>query len=279
VSVVLPNRKPVQTKPAVVEIVAMDEKGSPVKQGTGFFISSDGLVVTNFHVIQGAASFAALDSHGALFIFEKIVAQPTGVDLAVLKFRANDVSFLKLGRSIDKVEGEKVIVIGNPKGLEFTVSDGIISAFREGRSLIQITAPISHGSSGSPVMDESGQVIGVATLVSVEGQNLNFAIAVEQVSAVLSSQGIDLPKAEYPNKSQDGRTAEKSSSPARGVLMVTAKSTNVTFQENGGFLVFFGNGRSVAASIAKPESTEIGHAIRFKPGLTRSSMNGICLIR
>ena len=78
-----------------------------------------------------------------------------------------------------------MIVIGNPTGLTGTVSDGIISAFLENRSLIQITAPISPGSSGSPVMDEDGQVIGVATLQIVEGQNLNFAIAVEKVSAAL----------------------------------------------------------------------------------------------
>jgi S1-C subfamily serine protease len=174
-----------RTKPAIVEIVAMDEQVSPKKLGTGFFISSDGLVVTNFHVIRSAASLAAVNNNGALFLFEKIVAEPTGVDLAILKFRANDVPFLRLGDSTDKVEGEKVIVIGNPSGFLGTVSEGVISGFRENRYLIQITAPISHGSSGSPVMDENGQVIGVATWLSEPGQNLNFAIAVEKVSAAV----------------------------------------------------------------------------------------------
>jgi trehalose/maltose transport system substrate-binding protein len=115
------------------------------------------------------------------------VAHPAGVDLAVLKFQAHDVPFLKLGESTEKVEGERVVVIGNPTGLTGTVSDGIISAFRENRSMIQITAPISPGSSGSPVLDDGGSVIGVATLISSEGQNLNFAIAVEKVSAALAS--------------------------------------------------------------------------------------------
>jgi serine protease Do len=78
-------------------------------------------------------------------------------------------------------------VIGNPEGFEGTVSDGIISAFRENRSMIQITAPVSHGSSGSPVLDESGQVLGIATIVFREGQNLNFAISGEAIRvAVLS---------------------------------------------------------------------------------------------
>jgi S1-C subfamily serine protease len=167
---------------AVAEIL-----GSPVKQGTGFFISSDGLVVTNFHVISGAASVAAVGNNGSVFIFESLVSHPANIDLAILKFRANYVPFLKLGESAEKVEGERVIVIGNPTGLSGTVSDGIISAFRENRSMIQITAPISHGSSGSPVLDDSGSVIGVATLIQAEGQNLNFAIAVEEVSAALGS--------------------------------------------------------------------------------------------
>jgi serine protease Do len=68
-------------------------------------------------------------------------------------------------------------VIGNPEGLEGTVSDGIISAFRDNRSMIQITAPISPGSSGSPVLDEAGNVVGIVTQVFKEGQNLNFAIS------------------------------------------------------------------------------------------------------
>jgi tetratricopeptide (TPR) repeat protein len=177
-----------KTKPAIVEIVAIDQKGSTNRLGTGFFISPDGQVVTNQHVIEGAASIAAINNNGAMFMFERVLSQPPGVDLAVLKFRATDVPFLTLGKSTTAVEGQKVIVIGNPTGLTGTVSDGIISAFRENRSLIQITAPISHGSSGSPVMDETGQVVGVATLIKEEGQNLNFAIAVEKVSAALTQQ-------------------------------------------------------------------------------------------
>src|SRR5271157_5169359 len=174
-----------KAKPAIVEIVVTDATGAPKTLGTGFFVSPDGLVVTNFHVVQGASSIAAINNNGAVFLFKKTVAQPPGVDLAILKFQANDVPFLKLGRSIDKVEGERVIVIGNPTGLTGSVSDGIISAFRENRSLIQITAPISQGSSGSPVLDEKGEVIGVATFENTRGQNWNFAIAVEKVSAAL----------------------------------------------------------------------------------------------
>jgi tetratricopeptide (TPR) repeat protein len=174
-----------KAKPAIVKIVVTDATGAPKTLGTGFFVSPDGLVVTNFHVVQGASSIATINNNGAVFLFQKTVAQPPDVDLAILKFQAHDVPFLKLGRSIDNVEGERDIVIGNSTGLTGSVSDGIISAFRENRSLIQITAPISQGSSGCPVMDEMAEVIGVATLENRQGQKSNFAIAVEKVSAAL----------------------------------------------------------------------------------------------
>jgi S1-C subfamily serine protease len=178
-----------KTKPAIVELVAMDENGSPTKLGTGFFVSPDGLVVTNFHVVSEASSLAAISNNGATFSFEKVTARPQGVDLAILKFRATNVPFLTLGQSTNKVEGDQVIVIGNPSGLTGTVSDGIISAFRKDPDYIQITAPISPGSSGSPVMDESGKVIGVATWQKTGGQNLNFAIPVETVIQAIASIG------------------------------------------------------------------------------------------
>jgi hypothetical protein len=174
-----------KAKPATVQIMAMDENWSPIKTGTGFFISRDGVVVTNFHVIQGAPHLAARTNEGAVFQFQRVLAHPQDVDLAILKFAADGAAFLKLGQSTDAVEGQRVLVIGSPEGLQGTVSDGIISAFRENRSMIQITAPISPGSSGSPVMNESGEVIGVATMVTKAGQNLGFAIPAEEVERAL----------------------------------------------------------------------------------------------
>jgi S1-C subfamily serine protease len=122
-----------RTKPAVVKIFAFDEKGSAIRFGSGFFISSDGQVVTNQHVVEGAASITAVNNNRAVFLFERVFARPTGVDLVILKFRASDVPFLELGQSATAVEGQKIIVIGNPTGLTGSVSDGIISAFREKR--------------------------------------------------------------------------------------------------------------------------------------------------
>jgi S1-C subfamily serine protease len=174
-----------KSKPAVVQIVAVDAKQNPCKTGTGFFVSSDGLLLTNNHVIAGADDLFAQTSTGAIYIFRSVVFRSAEFDVALLKFAAIGAPYLELGSSINAVEGQRVLVIGSPEGLEGTVSDGIISAFRDNRSFIQITAPISPGSSGSPILDESGQVIGIATSIQKEGQNLNFAIAVETLKIAL----------------------------------------------------------------------------------------------
>jgi len=122
-----------------------------------------------------------------------VIFRSVSLDLALLKFAATGVPYLKLASSVHVAEGQRVIVIGRPEKLAETVSDGIISAFRNNRSSIQITAAFSPGSSGSPVLDESGQVIGIATSTSKEGQNLNFAISVETLkTAFLTS--VDQPR-------------------------------------------------------------------------------------
>ena len=101
---------------------------------------------------------------------------PEDQDIAVLKFKASDQAFIKVSGTTTIEPGQKVVVIGAPLGLENTVSDGIVAALRQESEWIQITAPISPGSSGSPVFAEDGTLIGMATLSLVKGQQLNFAI-------------------------------------------------------------------------------------------------------
>ena len=234
-----------KTKPATIQIVAFDENWSTIRTGTGFFISPDGLAVTNFHVIQGASHPSGRTNEGAVFKFERVVAHPPGVDLAILKFEADGVACLHLGRSTDAVEGQTVLVIGSPEGLQGTVTEGIISAFRENRSMIQISAPISAGSSGSPVMNESGDVIGVATLVTREGQNLGFAIAVEEVGRALTAPRVitEVPSVPPPESTQpssngsivkwsDGRTLIHPEHSVRAYV-IKVKSNDTLILRNG----------------------------------------------
>lgn len=170
-----------KTKPAVVQILTFDQDNKPLARGTGFFITPDGILLTNYHVITGAGTIIAKTTTGKAYPLKRICGYSENCDVAELQFVTPKVPCLTLGPSSGAVEGQHVLVIGNPEGLEGTVSDGIISAFRDNRSWIQITAPISHGSSGSPVLDGFGQVIGIATILFKDGQNLNFAISSETI--------------------------------------------------------------------------------------------------
>ncbi len=195
-----------KAKPAVVEILTFDQQNNLLKTGTGFFISPDGLLLTNYHVISGGSSIMAKTPTGAVYFLKSVLSASKTYDVAKLQFFATDVPYLTLGSSSGAIEGQRVLVIGNPEGLGGTVSDGIISAFRDNRSMIQITASISPGSSGSPVLDEAGNVVGIVTQVFKEGQNLNFAISSESIrdaiakSAVVTAKWPDGRKLLHPDQ-------------------------------------------------------------------------------
>jgi serine protease Do len=176
--------------PAVVTIVSADAKD--IVQGSGFIISSDGKIVTNFHVVAGKPAILARRSDGSFLVIKSVLASDKANDLAILQVEGRNLPFVPLGDSDGVKVGEAICVIGSPMLLEGAVSAGIISAVRElqdGRKLLQITAPISKGSSGSPIFNRKGEVIGVASFILSEGQNLNFAVPSNVVKALLSRLG------------------------------------------------------------------------------------------
>jgi S1-C subfamily serine protease len=159
-----------------IHSVVIIEAGN--SQGSGFFIEQN-IVATNYHVIEGESyGIAKIVSTNQTFEITKILAVDEIKDLALLSVAYNNGEPLPIGDDRGLSIGEKVYAIGNPKGLEGTFSEGIVSAIRElpSRKIIQITAPISSGSSGGPILNGSGQVIGVAVATILDGQNLNFAI-------------------------------------------------------------------------------------------------------
>ena len=172
-------------KPSVVIIFAYDNKGEFLKLGSGFFINQRGDIITNYHVLQGASSADIKTSDGKTYPITYIVAEDEQSDIIRLSvdIPSQYVYPLSLSAIFPEV-GERIIVYGSPLGLEKTVSDGIVSAIRDVPAygkVIQITAPVSPGSSGSPVLNMQGEIIGVATFQMVEGQNLNFAIPSERI--------------------------------------------------------------------------------------------------
>jgi tetratricopeptide (TPR) repeat protein len=176
--------------PSVAVINVYDIDGKLKNLGTGFFITPDGGLVTNYHVIEGGMRAEAKLSSGEVLPIEGIISEDREGDLVLLTIGLKGRSFPTLKLTETKIEsGQPVIVIGSPFGLEGTVSDGIISGIRnvpDFWEIIQITAPISKGSSGSPVLNMRGEVIGVATFFIKEGQSLNFAISGDKVKSLLS---------------------------------------------------------------------------------------------
>src|ERR1700687_1264915 len=172
-------------KPSAVAIETFDARGEKLSRGSGFFIDVD-RIVTNRHVIEGAYRAEVHLNSGYAYQVRSVAAVDAEGDLALLKIDAppNLVRPLSLDRTSPQ-EGESIVVIGNPFGLEGSVTNGIVSAVRDIPGfcrIIQITAPISPGSSGSPVVNMQGQVIGVATLQITGGQSVNFAIPSERIA-------------------------------------------------------------------------------------------------
>lgn len=150
---------------------------TPVGQGTGFFVGP-GLVVTNLHVVAGQSQIQVTTHDGRSHAVASIAALDTAFDLAALRVGPRAVPVVELGDSDAARQGDSVLAFGNPLGLEATLSTGIISARREfaGGYALQTSAAISPGSSGGPLLNARGEVIGVTSLLAANGQNLSFAV-------------------------------------------------------------------------------------------------------
>ena len=180
---------------ATVYLEMKDRNGVPLGFGSGFFVREN-LIATNFHVIEGATQGTAkLVGKYTTHAIEGITATDKTNDLALLKVTTSGIKPLPLGMSSDVKIGEMVYVAGNPKGLEGTFSDGIVSNKRGGytNERLQMTAPISPGSSGGPVLNRKGKVIGVSFMTIEGGQNLNFAIPSRYLGVLLARSGTAKP--------------------------------------------------------------------------------------
>jgi len=174
--------------PSVVVLIMSDANGQPISLGTGFFVRP-GVVATNVHVIAGAsAGIAKVVGERQTFTVSGIVGSDSSRDLALLSIPGAAANPLHIAGSDAVSVGDEIFVIGNPQGMEGTLSTGIVSSVRELDSgkLLQITAPISPGSSGGPVLNTAGSVIGVAVATIKGGQNLNLAVPASYLATLLS---------------------------------------------------------------------------------------------
>lgn len=181
---------------AVVSIVMSDKDGKPIAQGSGFLVGKDGVIITNYHVIAEGTSALVKLPDGAFFVVDGVLAFDKARDVAVIKAHGGNFRTLTLGNS-DRVQvGQEVVAIGNPLSLESTVSNGIVSGIRTDQKLggkfLQVTTPISPGSSGGPLFNMEGQVVGITTMYVKGGENLNFAIPINDAKPLLAATSANL---------------------------------------------------------------------------------------
>ncbi len=175
---------------AVVVIEALDERGSVLGQGSGFIVTPNGAIVSNLHVLQGAAVVRVKLPSGDVYKTTDLVDVDDAKDIVVIKIKGFKLPVVALGDS-DKAEtGEQVVAISSPEGLTNSISTGVISGVRrfDTHRVFQLTAPISNGSSGGALFNSNGEVIGIITYLFKSGQNINFAVPINYARGMIGDQ-------------------------------------------------------------------------------------------
>ena len=183
----------------VGEIITYNKLGAELAMGTGFVISSDGKIVTNYHVLEEAYS-AKITINGTSYTITKVLAYDADIDLAVIQINATGLSYANVCKKTIKT-GETIYAIGSSRGMTNTYSQGIITqANREvgGVSHVQHDASITHGNSGGPLINVYGEVIGINTWGISDSQNLNFAVFTDELDNLV--YGNTLTMAEFYEK-------------------------------------------------------------------------------
>ena len=179
------------SKHAVVIVTTYDERGKPKFQGSGFFIATD-CIVTNAHVIKQASLIRVKTFAGTTVNIQRVIASDTNADLALLQTDAPcpQVTTLEMDYST-LVEGEPITVVSNPKGSHWKTTQGQIGTtweFQDSGPRIQITASVLPGSSGGPVLNQHGRVIGIAVAHTASADDLNFAIPAKSLRTLLPAK-------------------------------------------------------------------------------------------
>ena len=169
---------------SIVMITVFNHRGQPEATGSGIMIGRDGFILTNNHVTRGGCFFQVqIEDDDNVYNADEIIKSNATLDLAVIRIDRKLRPLPIYNGNKKLVRGQKVVAIGSPLGLFNSVSDGIISGFRniDDVDMSQFTAPISHGSSGGALLNMQGQVIGISTAGIDKGQNINLAVGYENI--------------------------------------------------------------------------------------------------
>lgn len=184
-----------QCKPAIVVVTAKGRTEGKEGLGTGFFISKDGLIVTNYHVISEGRMIHVETQDGKEYPVIEVHALDRENDLAILKIEKPGCPFLEIRPSGQAKAGSRIVAIGNPHGLKHSVVAGHLSGTRDfdGRKMLQLAIPIEPGNSGGPVMDLEKKVIGILSIKSLVTENLGFAIQSESLIQLKGARPARIP--------------------------------------------------------------------------------------
>jgi len=171
---------------SVVLLQNYNDENQLAATGSGFCIG-DSLIATNYHVLRGAARLVAKAQDSTTFEGSEIESYDPQSDLAVVKFENLHLKAIPFGDPTGLKQGDHVTAIGSPLGIQNTLSDGMVTNLLANGGLIQTSAPISHGSSGGPLLDDHGRVIGITSATRPEGELVNFAISVAYLQRLLGN--------------------------------------------------------------------------------------------
>jgi S1-C subfamily serine protease len=241
---------------SVVVVENLNEDGEKAGQGSGYAFSADGIIITNYHVIRGAKSLNVRVQGKEPYTVESVLGYEIDHDLAALQVTGASIPALTTETVDEPKVGDRVVAIGAPLGLESTVSEGIVSALRTVGTIniIQTTASISPGSSGGPLLNEYGKVVGLTTATMVNGQSINFVVSAKHISELLSrKESTSLEDMLNRTRVSDSIASTTIMVPARNAMQV---SFNVSGQQGamleGTYTVSGGTGKDVAVMVLGP---------------------------
>ena len=205
-----------KTAPSVVDITVYDEEGDALANGSGFFINDHGDIVTNYHVIEDACSADVRLIDDEVYEVKYVLSYDPVIDLAVLRVDLTGNDYLSMAKEPAST-GDAIYTLGSSLGFTGTFSDGMVSTASrviDGVDYIQITAPISSGNSGGPLINTHGEVLGVNTWEQPEGQNMNFAVNIQELarldfSSPLTMRGVYDREADHRNSVLEFETSDQ----------------------------------------------------------------------
>jgi tetratricopeptide (TPR) repeat protein len=212
-----------RTSQSVVVIFATDQTGQQQVLGSGFIVATD-RIATNHHVLAGMNRAAVVFADGAMESVSGVAADSPEEDLIILAVTTRKRSPLQLGDELSLRQGDIVYALGAPEGLALSLTNGIVSSFRnsDGKFRIQTTAPISHGSSGGPLFDETGLVVGITTSLLADAPGIYFSVGVGDLKRLLRTPNLAI----LPLDQWGGDKSSDSSEPARPNVSAEVSQTN-----------------------------------------------------